>query len=72
MEALNADLNKLGEAQELARFNAVRKTAVGTGERSDKRRTYRFQEGKVHDHLTGKSCPIEAVMKKGEFERLWR
>jgi protein subunit release factor A len=43
---------------------------VGTGERSDKRRTYRFQHDVVVDHVSGKSASIKQIMG-GRFELLW-
>ena len=50
--------------------NITRADQIGSGERGDKRRTYRFQEGIVKDHVTGKSAKISHVMK-GEMDRLW-
>lgn len=49
---------------------AVRKAQVGSGQKADKRRTYRFQDDRVIDHETGKSAKACHVMK-GEFDRLW-
>lgn len=55
-------------------YNAVlagdRKQQVGSGQRGDKIRTYRFQDDKVHDHVTGKSAKCSAVLK-GNFDKLW-
>jgi peptide chain release factor 1 len=43
---------------------------AGSGERGDKIRTYMFQHGKVTDHQTEKSAPIDKIML-GRFELLW-
>lgn len=47
-----------------------RKSQVGSGARADKRRTYRYQEGLVHDHVTGKSTTLKAALS-GQISRLW-
>lgn len=70
MSALLEDLREL-QAQEVQRAqNGQRKQQVGSGMRADKRRTYRFQEGLVHDHITGKSQDLRSVMA-GNMTRLW-
>jgi protein subunit release factor A len=43
---------------------------VGSGERSDKRRSVRFQADQVIDHVTGRTMTIEAYMKGG-MDGLW-
>ena len=50
--------------------HTMKKNQMGSGERGDKRRTYRFQEGMVKDHITGRSASIDKVLS-GEFWRLW-
>lgn len=42
---------------------ATRKAQVGTGERSDKIRTYRYQDGVVTDHRTGKKARLDRILK---------
>lgn len=70
MAALRTELDRLSGHEAGNAVNGVRKQHVGSGMRSDKRRTLRFQEGQVHDHVTGKSAPLDRVMK-GEFRLLW-
>lgn len=53
--------------QELARD---RKQQVGSGERGDKMRTYRFQDDTVKDHRTGKQASASKVLA-GNFHLLW-
>jgi len=63
---------RLWEAQcsrEAAARAQDRKQQVGTGERSDKSRTYRFQDGIVTDHRTGKKARLERILK-GHLEDL--
>lgn len=47
-----------------------RKNQVGSGERGDKIRTYRFQDNTVKDHQTGKSSTCDRVMA-GNFQLIW-
>lgn len=42
---------------------------IGSGERSDKKRTYRDKDDKVIDHETGKSASLKQFMK-GKLELL--
>lgn len=48
-----------------------RKQQVGSGMRGDKIRTYRFQDDRVQDHLTGQSAKCSAVLK-GNIDLLWQ
>lgn len=50
--------------------NSDRKNQVGSGERSDKRRTTAEQRDSVTDHLTGKRTTIDRY-KRGWVEDLW-
>ena len=47
-----------------------RKRQVGTGMRGDKIRTYRFQDDRVQDHLTGKGATCSTILK-GNIDLLW-
>lgn len=49
---------------------STRKNQVGTGMRGDKIRTYRFQDDRVQDHLTGKTASTKKVLG-GHFDLLW-
>lgn len=68
------DINRrLDEAEATVAYSgqaAFRKDQVGSGQRGDKRRTYRFQEDQVWDDRTGKTARLSAVMK-GQFDLLW-
>jgi len=51
--------------------NDTRKDQVGSGMRGDKRRTYRFQEDRVVDHLNDLKASCKKVLK-GNFDLLWK
>lgn len=70
MAALLVELDRLAEGAAHCATNAVRRAAVGSGERSDKRRSVRFQADQVIDHVTGRMMTIESYMKGG-MDRLW-
>ncbi len=42
---------------------AFRNNQIGTGERSDKRRTYREKDDLVIDHITNKSARLKDIMR---------
>ena len=72
-EAKGAILSKLnGQASSASHkeLSANRKAQMGSGERGDKFRTYRFQDNSVKDHRTGKQTTTEKIMS-GHFNLLW-
>ena len=72
-EAYETLLQRLDEKYRGA-YNAAqsveRKQQVGSGQRGDKIRTYRFQDDQVKDHNTGKSASCSKVLR-GHFDLLW-
>lgn len=61
--------SRLWEAQssrDFASRDAARRSQVGSGMRGDKRRTYRFQDGAVQDHVTGRSWNLKDFLR-GDF-----
>jgi peptide chain release factor 1 len=54
LELLKSRLQQRAESATLSSRAADRKHQVGLGQRGDKRRTIRTQEGTVKDHVTGK------------------
>lgn len=57
--------------QRLGKANAsLRKEQVGSGQRGDKMRTYRFQDDSVKDHALGTAACLSKVMR-GNFDLLW-
>ena len=72
-EAKRAVLSKLNSANTIelhAQISVKRKEQVGSGERGDKVRTYRFQDNTVKDHRTEKSARASDVLE-GKFDLLW-
>lgn len=67
---LMAELSKRLGIQVHEETNDERRQQVGSGMRGDKRRTYRFQEDRVVDHVTGKNHLCSLVLR-GEMDRLW-
>ncbi len=64
---------RLDEMEHSARHNAanqIKRAQIGSGQRGDKRRTYRFQDDLIHDHETGKRVRCREFMK-GNIEGLW-
>lgn len=50
--------------------NSIRSDQVGSGQRGDKRRTYRFQDDTVTDDITQKRVSLKTVMS-GNIDLLW-
>ncbi len=70
MAALVAMLDERLRSGSKAAEDDVRRQQIGSGMRGDKRRTYRFQDDTVVDHVTGKSMQASKAMK-GSFGLLW-
>lgn len=70
MEAINQELDRMAGASADAAENNLRRDQVGSGQRSDKRRTVRFQHDEVIDHITEKRMTIKDYMS-GKMEKLW-
>lgn len=68
------NIQKELDADAKRRYNSniasTRKDQVGSGMRGDKIRTYRFQDDRVQDHVTGKTASTKKVLQ-GNFELLW-
>ena len=70
MAVLIAMLDDRLQSGSKAAVDDVRRQQIGSGMRGDKRRTYRFQDDVVTDHLSGKSMQASKAMKGGVY-RLW-
>jgi protein subunit release factor A len=70
MAALIAMLDDRLRSGSKAVEDDVRRQQIGSEMRGDKRRTYRFQDGVVTDHGTGKSMQATKVMKAA-ISTLW-
>jgi len=69
MSVLRARLLSAQEEANHTAYNDVRKQHVGAGMRGDKRRTVRFQEGVVTDHLLDVRVPLKEYLR-GDFGAL--
>lgn len=58
MAILTAKLQIVKEEEEAKKFAANRKSQVGTGDRSEKIRTYNFPQNRITDHRIGESWHI--------------
>ena len=58
------------DSEAFGNLSAEKKGQVGSGMRGDKKRTYRFQDDRVLDHVTNKRAKCSRVMR-GHFELLW-
>ena len=67
MEILRAKLyeRQLAEANE--RESSARRSQVGTGDRSEKIRTYNAKDNRVTDHRLGRNFSLESVLQ-GQME----
>jgi len=70
MEILRARLLDLRIAEREAERARMRKTQVGTGDRSAKIRTYNFPQSRVTDHRIGFTTHNLAAVMNGELEPL--
>ena len=74
LEQARARLEELLEEREReaghAKANLVRTRQAGSGQRGDKRRTYRLQEDTVRDGVTGKSTRVGS-WQAGQIHTLW-
>ena len=68
-ERLTEKLKKIFDDNLKQEYNTKRNNQIGSGERSDKKRTYRDKDDKVIDHETGKTSSLKQFMK-GKLELL--
>lgn len=70
MQLLQGKLYQLEEEKKKGITQSFVKNA-GTGERSDKIRTYNFSQNRITDHRTGKSFHnLEQIIKEGKWEKV--
>lgn len=71
MKVLLARLGDLRRQEEMAKTTAVRRKQIGTGERSEKIRTYNFPQSRVTDHRIGFSLHNLDAVLDGELDPLF-
>lgn len=70
LSEIQNQVDNLAVRQYNSNLASTRKVQVGSGMRGDKIRTYRFQDDRVQDHLTGKTSSTKKVLQ-GRFDLLW-
>ncbi|MCA9361131.1 PCRF domain-containing protein [Candidatus Kaiserbacteria bacterium] len=71
MAMLIAKLESLHEEEEAKKHADVRKNQIGTGDRSEKIRTYNFPQNRITDHRIKKSWhDIEGILKNGQLDEV--
>ncbi len=67
---LEKRLAEIHESREKKIASTNVKTQIGSGQRGDKRRTYREKDGVVVDHISNKKARYDQILS-GELELLW-
>ncbi len=70
MKVLRARLLELARAEKDAEISQARRQQVGTGDRSERIRTYNFPQGRVTDHRIGLTLHSLQRILEGEMEEL--
>lgn len=67
LEMLQSKLQQARLEEQSKKLNKNRKTQVGTGNRSEARRTYNYVRGEVTDHITNAQCTMKDFMCKANI-----
>lgn len=70
LSAIAVKLDEMRDGSGAEATNAIRAGLIGSGMRGDKRRTYRFQDDSIADHVTGRKTSCKKFMR-GDIELLW-
>jgi len=62
LEILRARLHAAAKEKHYKLESSMRRKQIGSGQRGDKIRTYRFQDGRAIDHRTGKKINLSDVL----------
>lgn len=68
-ERLSERLKSVFDKNVISETSKERNNQIGSGERSDSKRTYRYKDDLIIDHETGKSASLKQFMK-GKLELL--
>ncbi|HMS10485.1 MAG TPA: peptide chain release factor 1, partial [Pyrinomonadaceae bacterium] len=68
MRVLRARLQEIEEQKQQAALSAERKSMVGSGDRSEKIRTYNFKENRVSDHRIGLTVYQLDLVMEGQID----
>ncbi len=67
---LTAKIQQLKEEEEAKKYAGVRKNQIGTGDRSEKIRTYNFSQDRITDHRIKKSWHNLPKILEGEMDEI--
>jgi peptide chain release factor 1 len=70
MRVLRARLLERAQEEQRSQIAAARKSQVGTGERSERIRTYNFPQGRVTDHRIGLTLHQLTDVLEGDLDEL--
>jgi peptide chain release factor 1 len=68
MQILTAKIEALQEEQEAKKFASERKGQIGTGDRSEKIRTYNYPQDRITDHRIKKSWHNIPIILDGKIQ----
>ena len=70
MQILTAKLQQIKEEEEAKKYSGDRKNQIGTGDRSEKIRTYNFPQDRVTDHRIKKSWHNLPKIMEGDIQEI--
>jgi peptide chain release factor 1 len=70
MRVLRARLYERARAEREAEMSQARKSSIGSGDRSEKVRTYNFPQNRVTDHRVGVTIPLREQVLVGNLSGL--
>ena len=70
MEILRAKLFEAHQSQHVGSISELRKEQIGSGERSEKIRTYNFPEDRITDHRIGKKFHNIEKILEGDLDKI--
>ena len=70
MRVLRARLYERLQAERAAEVTAARRSQLGSGDRSEKVRTYNYPQNRVTDHRVGVTVPLREQVLEGRLDAL--